>query len=215
MIIPNALYRRVLDISFRHRLSHIGSCLTALPILYGCYYVKRPMDKVILSAGHSGLSLYTVLEHFTFLKDAEATLVRDGIHPVRNPLEGIEVSSGSLGMAATVAVGIGLANPDKSIHIISTDGELAEGALWEALYYLERKRITNVFVHLNLNGYTALDSVQQSLIVRLTKEFEYVIPHWADPAMMPPIPGFIGLAQHYHVMNDTDYKIASEFFADK
>lgn len=52
------LARQIIDISYRHKLGHLGSCLTALPIIYRIYESKRPDDRVILSAGHSGLALY-------------------------------------------------------------------------------------------------------------------------------------------------------------
>lgn len=197
---------RIIDLSYRHKLSHIGSCLTALPIIYQCYL--KHGDRVVVSAGHSGLALYVVLEHFGLLPDAEVTLLRDGIHPVRNPAEHIEVSSGSLGMAATVAVGIALANPSSLIHIVSTDGEVAEGALWEVLYYVSRTHLENVRVHVNLNGYTALEPINEYAVASFLSPFSCAVCHYADPASLPPIPGFTGLSQHYHVMSESDYLIA-------
>ena len=205
-----ALARRVLDISYRHKLSHIGSCLTALPILYEIYSIKKPEDRVVLSAGHSGLAMYVVLEHFKLLPDAEATLVRDGIHPVRNEAEHIDCSTGSLGQGITVAVGMALAQPERCVYVVSTDGEMAEGAWWESLYFTD-SRLTNLHVHVNANGYTALGRAPLGLLcyfrgvtIHQNTDIDYLPYH---------LPWFQGLEPHYHVMTEAEYHELDDYYA--
>ncbi len=55
------LNKRVLEISIKHNLSHLGSCFTALPIIFEIYNKKKPEDKFVLSSGHAGLALYVLL----------------------------------------------------------------------------------------------------------------------------------------------------------
>ena len=62
--ILDKLNQRIFDISLSHKLSHLGSCFTALPIIYEIFESKKPEDKFILSSGHAGLAYYVVLEHF-------------------------------------------------------------------------------------------------------------------------------------------------------
>lgn len=202
------LARRILDISHRNHLGHIGSCLTALPILYDIYQTKRPDDKVILSAGHSGLALLVTLEHFGLIPDAEVRLLADGIHPVRGP--GVDVSTGSLGQGITVGVGMALARPDIDVHVVSTDGEVSEGSWWESLYFIWRRRLPNIHVYLNDNGYSALDAtfgldvVLKPFPVQIVKTSSYV----------PDLPWFTGLKQHYQVMNADQYVELAAHYAD-
>jgi transketolase N-terminal domain/subunit len=202
------LARRLLDITYCYKLSHIGSCLTALPILYGVYLDKKPEDRVVLSAGHSGLALYVVLEHFGLIRDAESRLAADGIHPTRGP--GVDVSTGSLGQGITVAVGMALARPDAKVYVVSTDGEMAEGAWWEAIYFKARYPLGNLHIIVNHNGYSALGSTVwtggalQPFGVATIDTSKYV----------PTLPWFAGLQQHYQVMTEEQYKELSAHYAD-
>ena len=87
---------RILNISYKHNLSHLGSCITVVPILEEIYNNKKETDIVILSCGHAGLAQYVVIEQNSKGKiDAEDLLHNMGIHPVRDPDNGIHVSTGS------------------------------------------------------------------------------------------------------------------------
>ena len=58
----NRLKRRILEISYLRKLSHLGSCLTALPIIIEIYEHKKKNEKFILSAGHSHVAHAVVME---------------------------------------------------------------------------------------------------------------------------------------------------------
>ena len=111
------LNKRILEISIKHKLSHLGSCFTTLPIIYEIYSKKRPEDKFVLSNGHAGLALYVVLEHF-YNVDAEHLLETYGIHPERDIENFIDVSTGSLGLGITIATGMALANSNIKVYCI-------------------------------------------------------------------------------------------------
>ena len=209
------LSRRVLDISFRHHLSHIGSCLTVLPILYDIYLNLGEGDRVILSAGHGGLALYVVLEHFGWLPDAEATLVRDGIHPTRNVEEHIDCSTGSLGQGITVGVGMALARPENQVHVVSTDGEMAEGSWWESVYFARGRHMTNLIIHVNVNGWTALQEAPRDTKQHFTSmvPISHVILHSTGLSVPHHLPWFFGLEQHYHVMTEPEYREIDAYYA--
>ena len=76
------LEKRLLEICKKHGLSHIGSCLSALPIIDHIYSIKQADEKFILSCGHSGVGLYVVLEKYEGL-DAEKALADHGIHATK------------------------------------------------------------------------------------------------------------------------------------
>jgi transketolase len=174
------LNKRLLDISIKHKLSHLGSCFTALPIIYEIYKHKRPQDKFILSSGHAGLALYVVLEHFKGI-DAEHLLETHGIHPERDLENFIEVSTGSLGLGITIATGIALANPNIEVYCLISDGESAEGSVWEALRFIDEQALINIKIHANINGWAAYKSVDSDkLSQRLRAFLPSVNIHYTD-----------------------------------
>lgn len=154
----NKLNNRVLEISTKHHLSHLGSCFTALPIIYEIYSNKKPEDKFVLSSGHAGLALYVVLEHFYNI-NAEHLLEKHGIHPERDVENYIDVSTGSLGLGITIASGIAIANPKINVHCLISDGESAEGSVWEALRFIDENNVNNIRIYANINGWAAYKKV--------------------------------------------------------
>ena len=168
----NKLNKRILEISIKHKLSHLGSCFTALPIIYEIYSKKKLEDKFVLSSGHAGLALYVVLEHFHGV-DAEYLLETHGIHPERDLENFIEVSTGSLGLGITIATGIALANPKIKVYCLISDGECAEGSVWEALRFIDENDISNIQVHVNINGWAAYKSVD---FIKLSQRLKAFLP---------------------------------------
>ena len=84
----NKLKRRILDLSHKYKLSHIGSCLTAVDLIDGIYKVKKPDEPFILSQGHAGLALYVVLEKYE-KRNPEKLILKHGTHPNRDIKNGI------------------------------------------------------------------------------------------------------------------------------
>lgn len=174
------LNKRILEISIKHKLSHLGSCFTSLPIIYDIFKNKKPKDKFILSNGHAGLALYVVLEHF-YDTNAEHLLETYGIHPERDLENFIDVSTGSLGLGITIATGIAISNPDIDVYCLISDGECAEGSVWEALRFIDEQNIFNIKIHVNVNGWAAYKPVD---IEKLTNRLKIFLPsiniHYTD-----------------------------------
>lgn len=191
------LEERLIDISWRHRLSHLGSCMTALPILDHVYKTKKPEDIVVLSAGHAGLAHYVVIEQYEG-HNAEELLEKHGIHPCRDPEHGIHATSGSLGTAVLVATGLARADPKRKVHVILSDGECAEGSVWEALTFAQKTGLTNLEVHVNINGYSAYETVNSWYLALRVKAFYWRAHIWFTRA--PPVSFLRGLQAHYQIM---------------
>lgn len=166
----NKLNKRILEISIKHKLSHLGSCFTALPIIYEIYSKKKLEDKFVLSSGHAGLALYVVLEHFHGV-DAEHLLETHGVHPERDLENFIEVSTGSLGLGITIAAGIAIANSNINVYCLVSDGECAEGSIWEALCFIDEENLSNIEIHANLNGWAAYKPVNTEKLTNKLKAF--------------------------------------------
>lgn len=163
---------RVIDISVRHKLSHAGSCLTALPIIEEIYAQKKPEDKFILSSGHAHLAHAVVREALGF-EDAEKAIQAYGIHCDRRA--GCDVSTGSLGQGLPISVGIALADRSKNVFCLVSDGEMAEGSCWEALRIAKEQKLDNLKVYANFNGFGALGAIDLDYLEARIKAFGFPV----------------------------------------
>lgn len=204
------LKKRIIEISYKYKLSHIGSCLTAVDIIKEIYDAKKVGEKFILSSGHAALALYVVLEDY-YSQDpewseptAEDMFLHHGVHPDRCAQCGIDCSTGSLGHGLPIAVGMALADRSKNVYCLISDGEAAEGSIWEAWRIMREYKIDNIKIYLNDNGYGAYKESSLG-----------AIPDFVDWRFTnsDQLPFLNGLDAHYKVMNDEEYKTALEVMA--
>jgi transketolase len=199
------LKKRVIDIAFKHRLSHLGSYLSSLKIIDDIYSKMKNEDIFILSSGHCALALYTILEKYKGV-DAEKLFMKHGGHPYRDEANGLYCSTGSLGLGLPIAVGRALGNSNRNVHCLISDGECAEGSIWEALRYAHEHSLTNLKIYLNINGYCAYETVNSKYLVdRITAFHPDVDIRFTTVEHFPFLKG---LNAHYHIMNEDDYKLA-------
>ena len=104
---------RLLFLSYKHKLSHLGSCLTALPIIESIYANKKSSDIFILGEGHAHLAHAVVMEACGG-KDAEEELEKWGIHCDRRA--GCDTSTGSLGQGIAIATGMAISERSKNVY---------------------------------------------------------------------------------------------------
>lgn len=166
----NTIENRILDISKRHGLSHLGSCLTAVKIIEEIYEEKQPQDRFVLSSGHAGLALYCVLEKYLQV-DAEELFEKHGVHPNRDLENGIHCSTGSLGQGLPIALGMALSDRSKTVYCLISDGECAEGSIWEALKAKRDLKVDNLKIYVNCNGYSAYDAVDLEYLEKRLNSF--------------------------------------------
>lgn len=201
----NKLEKRIIDLSYKHKLSHIGSCLNSISIIDKLFMLKKPDDPFILSNGHAGLALYVVLEKYCG-KNAEKLLKKHGTHPNRNLKDGVWCSTGSLGQGLPIAVGMALTNRDRTVFVLVSDGELAEGSMWEALRIASEKRLENLRVAVTANGIGGYSHIDADWLEMRLKTF---YPCLFVRTNMFRWPAFLnGLNGHYVVMNEEQYKEA-------
>lgn len=153
---------RILEISEKLGLSHIGSCISVLPILEEIYAKKKIEDKVVLDNAHAHLAHLIVRQHYDYEHkmwdwaegNAEMLIEEYGIHCDR--AAGCDASGGSLGHGLGIGIGMALANPNIKVSVIVSDGSMMEGSNWEALRIISDLNIRNIHIYCNFNGYTAV-----------------------------------------------------------
>lgn len=191
----NGLHARVIEISKKFGLSHVGSNLTSVDIIDEIYGIKDKDEHFVLSCGHAGLALYVVIEKY-FGLNAEDIYEQHGTHPSRCTDCHISCSSGSLGHGLPIAIGMAVADRTKNVYCLISDGECFEGSIWESLNAIRKYKVHNLKVYLNFNGWSAYDSVGEYMLdnimallptihVRRTRVEEYDL---------------VGLSAHYVVL---------------
>jgi transketolase len=142
---------------------HIGASLSSLDILIYLFFKRMNIeDKFILSKGHAAAALYTVLAKAGKIPEKELeTFYADGTNLAAHPpcskkLDGILFGTGSLGHGLSLASGIALAsrftNEKYGVYCVVSDGDLNEGATWEAIMFAAHNLINNLTVIIDSNG---------------------------------------------------------------
>lgn len=163
--------RTILEIAHKTQTHHLGSSFSIVDILTALYFGNLKInpenpkdiqrDRFILSKGHAGLALYVTLSKRGFFSEEE--LLKQyaidggklGIHPDKDAMPGIDVSSGSLGQGLSIGVGLSLAakidDLKYRVFVIIGDGECNEGSIWEAAMFASQKKLDNLIVILDYN----------------------------------------------------------------
>lgn len=226
------LRRRILELSYESNLSHLGSCFTAVDLIDAIYKTKKKNEKFILSNGHAGIAWYSVLEKYGYFKN-QKMINKLNIHPDRNTKHDIHVSTGSLGQGLPIALGIALANRNENVYCMLSDGECAEGSIWEALRVAKEKKVYNLKIIINANGWSAYDTVNLKYLIKRIEAFGYKIykvdGHNSKKILkllrknrrksltcifaytsVEQFPFLRGLDAHYYIMKQKDYEEAIE-----
>ncbi len=126
-------------------------------------------DRVFWSAGHKAPALYASLGMSGYFNIEDMVTLRKlnspfAGHPHRLKLEGVEISSGSLGQGMSVAIGSALAarldNRDYRVYCIMGDGEQQEGQVWEAAMEASHHGLDNLCAIIDYNGLQIDGSVE-------------------------------------------------------
>ncbi len=161
--------RMVYDVQSGHPGGSLG-CADYLTALFFdiMNYKASPFNKTgngedmfFLSNGHISPVYYSVMARSGFFPVAELGTFRklntrlQGHPATHEGLEGIRIASGSLGQGLSVACGAALQKKldgDSSlIYVLTGDGELQEGQIWEAVMYAGHKGLDNMIVAVDFN----------------------------------------------------------------
>jgi|APGre2960657404_1045060.scaffolds.fasta_scaffold01211_3 transketolase len=199
----NNLEKRILDISYKNNLSHLSSSLGSVNIIDEIYSIKKNDEPFILSNGHSGLALYVVLEKY-FGTDAEYLFHKHGVHPNRDLDDKIYFSTGSLGCGITAACGMALADKNRNVYCLISDGESFEGSVYESLNLIHKYKIKNLKTYCNVNGYSALCDLDKLEISERLKNLMPEMQIVFTDYIYKKFKFLNGLSGHYNTLTEKD-----------
>ncbi|MGB8266565.1 MAG: transketolase [Candidatus Velthaea sp.] len=164
-----ALRESIVDALVGGRRGHVGasfSLVEILRVLYDDVMRYRPhephwddRDRFILSKGHGCLALYALLADKGFFPAAELALQCTpgallGGHP-ETRIPGVEASTGALGHGLSIGVGIALATRmakrSSRVFVVTGDGELDEGSVWEAALSAAKHKLDGLTLIVDYN----------------------------------------------------------------
>ncbi len=148
---------------------HLGGSLSCVEILVALYHdimnlnldkKNNRIDKFVLSKGHAAPAYYSILSSVGYIPHEDLNTLRkfdsylEG-HP-SNKINGVDVSSGSLGQGLSVASGMAIAkktdNEEGFIYCLLGDGEIQEGQFYEALMTINKYNLSNLILIIDKNG---------------------------------------------------------------
>jgi transketolase len=151
---------------------HLGSCFSVAEILSVLYFHELNInpqnpgwadrDRFIMSKGHASAIWYAALaERGFFPKEELATYRRLGSklqgHPDMKKVKGLDMTTGSLGNGLGLGAGMAIAakmdGRDYRVYVLLGDGEIDEGAVWEAAMFASHNRLDNLTVIIDCNRF--------------------------------------------------------------
>ncbi len=120
-------------------------------------------DRFVLSKGHACVAFCPVLAEKGFFSHELLTTFNKldspfGMHPDMNKIIGCDMSTGSLGHGAPVALGMALAGrylkKDFRVYGALGDGEIAEGSNWESFAIAAHFKVDNLCFIVDRNGFS-------------------------------------------------------------
>ena len=164
--------------------SHLGSmfsCADILAVLYGNVLKlnpKQPMsldrDYFLQSKGHAGCAQYVCLSKLGFFDEKIlSTYYQNGSklggHISHKGINGVEISTGSLGHALSIGSGIALElkklKKKNRVFVLLSDGELDEGSNWEAILFSAHHKLNNLVAIVDYNKLQSIKSVEETLSI--------------------------------------------------
>jgi transketolase len=147
---------------------HLGSSFSCLDIVTYLYHeemntveigINHPDRDIFFSSkGHDVPGHYAVLYSLGIISEAQFINLRriDGTHGHPDlSIPGIEANSGSLGMGISKAKGMAMAKALQGaggrIFVMTGDGELQEGQIWESLQTAAHQKVNNICAIVDFN----------------------------------------------------------------
>lgn len=174
--------RHAVEMTHLSKGSHVASILSVadiVAVLYASALRLRPdepewdgRDRVILSKGHAGASIYAALAERGFFDVAELlTHYADGSrlsgHVSHKGVPGVEYSTGSLGHGLSAGAGMAYAakkdGKNHRVFVILGDGECDEGSVWEAALVSNHFQLGNLVAIVDHNKMQSLDYCENTI----------------------------------------------------
>ncbi len=160
-----------MDAVYTAASGHIGGSLSIADLLTVLYFEKMHVDpknpkdpdrdRFVLSKGHCTPALYATLALRGYFPEEDLKLFRSieghySGHPDMAHVNGVDMSTGSLGQGLSAAVGMALAGKidGKTYRVFAAmgDGEVEEGQIWEAGMAAAKFHLDNLCGIIDVNG---------------------------------------------------------------
>jgi len=168
--------KKTLEIHKLEPGTRIASSLSCVELLVSLFYGKilnfdaknlnlEERDRFIASKGHGTISLYPILADLGFFPiDELDNICNENSFLGSIPdffIPGYETINGSLGHGPGVGCGIALSlknkNSSSNVFVLTGDGELYEGSVWEAFMFASHNNLDNYIVVVDRNKVSMLD----------------------------------------------------------
>lgn len=163
--------RNVIKMIYNAKSGHPGGSLSCVDIITALYFGKmnvdpenpkmKNRDRFVMSKGHSSPAIYATLCEKGFISQEEI----EGFRKINCNLQGspdmlkvngIDMSTGSLGQGLSAACGMALASKmddlNYNVYALLGDGELQEGMIWEAAMFAKQYKLDNLMAIIDMNG---------------------------------------------------------------
>ena len=178
---PRRMRRTVLEMAYAGSTVHIACAFSIIELLTVLYrnHLRFPdndpnaegRDYLILSKGHGVMAQYACMRELGWLNDAHVhSYFKDGSELKGlsdSRIDGLEVTSGSLGHGFSVGVGIAMGlqrqSTDQKVYAIVGDGELNEGPIWEGALFASHHHLDNLMLIVDKNGFQAMGTTDEVL----------------------------------------------------
>lgn len=178
---PTELRKTVLEMAYAGNTVHIACAFSLIELLAVLYrtYLRYPenepnspcRDYLVLSKGHGVMAQYACMHELGWITKTDIkNYFKDGTRLKGlsdSRVQGLEVTSGSLGHGFSVGVGIAkglkLSGKKQKVYTIVGDGELNEGAIWEGALFAAHHNLNNMLVVVDKNGFQAMGSTDDVL----------------------------------------------------
>jgi transketolase len=189
--IANEVRKDIIEVTYTAKSGHPGGSLGIADVVTYLYVCKLRInkndlnnpnrDRFILSKGHCVPAVYSILSEIGVLDKNELKTLRQlGSHFQGHPcieMDGIEMSTGSLGQGFSVAAGMALSakldKKDYKVYAILGDGEVEEGVVWETAMFSGNRKLNNLVAIVDNNNLQSDGQVSDICsIYPLDKKFE-------------------------------------------
>jgi len=174
------VWKETLRIHRRAPETRIASSLSPIEIFVSLYYggilsfdPKQPYlpdrDRCVISKGHGSISMYPILADLGFFGMDELERVCETgcfLGGIPDPvIPGYETVNGSLGhglgVASGMALGLMRSKQPQNVFVITGDGEMHEGANWEAIMFASQYGLDNLNLVIDNNGISMLGYTEE------------------------------------------------------
>ncbi len=175
--------RSILEMVTNAQSGHPGGSLSCIDYLSLLYVMRlcESNEAIVVSNGHISPAVYSVLAELGVIPKArviETFRKPDDIYEghVNRQVPGVFYGTGPLGIGASVASGMAVANvlqkKEERVFLLMGDGENQEGQAYEMMNFAAKYRLANLILFIDYNQVQLTDSLANIMPLQVKKHYE-------------------------------------------